>query len=291
MPSTAIMWFRRDLRVHDLPALAKAAEADRIVPVFVFDDRLLKSGRFPSANRTTFMWRCLRELDQALRDRGAQLVVRTGRPERQIPDLADEVGAEDVYWTADSSPWSRQRDQVVIDRLADSRVRAHPSPGAFAVDDPSTIRTGQGTPYTVFSPFGRAWDNAPRRDSATTPRTLSMPSSVKTGRMPSLADLGVADEPDLAFEPGEEAARKAMSAFLREPVKKYDDLHDHAAGGTSRLSPYLRWGCLSPLELEEKASGKGGQGAAAFVRQLAWRDFYAAALMHFPEVIEKVFQE
>ena len=85
MPSTAVMWFRRDLRVRDLPALADAARADRIVPVFVFDERLLRTGRFPSANRTAFMLGCLRELDSALRDRGAQLVVRHGRPESGDP--------------------------------------------------------------------------------------------------------------------------------------------------------------------------------------------------------------
>ena len=213
------MWFRRDLRVHDLPALAGAAEADRIVPVFVFDDRLLKTGRFPSANRTTFMLGCLRELDAELRDRGAQLVVRHGKPEKEIPALAAEVGADDVYFTADSSPWSRRRDQTVIDRLADRRA---PRPRLARAPSPWTTRPtcapARARPTRCSPPStarGRARPGAP---AATTPRKLSMPSAVKAGRLPSLADLGVEDEPDLAFEPGEKAARKAMSAFLREPV-------------------------------------------------------------------------
>lgn len=291
MPTTAIMWFRRDLRVHDLPALAGAAAADRIVPVFVFDDRLLKTGRFPSANRTAFMLGCLRELDAALRERGAQLVVRHGRPESEIPELARDAGAADVYFTADCSPWSRRRDQQVIDALAADGVRAHASPGAFVVDDPSLIRSGQDKPYTVFTPFHRAWENEHRRDHATTPRILTVPPNVKVGHLPALSDLGVDNEPNLPFEPGEPAARKAVAAFLRAPVKDYDDKHDHAASGSSRLSPYLRWGCFSPLELESKASGHRGAGPAAFVRQLAWRDFYAAVLMHFPFVVTKEFQE
>jgi deoxyribodipyrimidine photo-lyase len=285
------MWFRRDLRVRDLPALAAAARADRVVPVFVFDDRLLRTGRFPSANRTAFMRGCLVELDAALRDRGAGLVVRRGKPETEIPRLAADVGAHDVYFTADASPWSRRRDQQVIDALARDGVRAHASPGAFVVDDPSNIRTGQGKPYTVFTPFGRAWEGEERRRRATTPRTLSMPAEVRSGRLPKLADLGVENEPELAFEPGEEAARKAMNAFLRTPVGDYEDRHDHAAGGTSRLSPYLRWGCISPLELEAKARERRGAGPDAFVRQLAWRDFYAAVLMHFPFVVKDEFQE
>ena len=108
MPSTALMWFRRDLRVHDLPALAGAAGADRIVPVFVFDDRLLKTGRFPSANRTTFMLGCLRELDAELRDRGAQLVVRHGKPEREIPALARRGRTP----TTSTSPPTRRRGRA-----------------------------------------------------------------------------------------------------------------------------------------------------------------------------------
>jgi deoxyribodipyrimidine photo-lyase len=118
-----------------------------------------------------------------------------------------------------------------------------------------------------------------------------MPPGVETERMPTLESLGVEREPELVFEPGEPAARKAVSAFLREPVTRYKELHDNAASGTSRLSPYLRWGCYSPLELEAKASEKRGGGPAAFVRQLAWRDFYAAALMHFPHVVTEEFQE
>ncbi len=291
MTTTAVMWFRRDLRVRDLPALAGAAEADRIVPVFVFDDRLLKTGRFPSANRTTFMLGCLEELDATLRERGAQLVIRHGRPENEIPKLATEVGAEDVFWTADSSPWSRQRDQQVIDALASDDIRAHPSPGAFVADDPSNILTGQGTPYTVFSPFARTWMGLDRREAAPSPRKLTMPSGVRVGRLPSLADLGVADEPDLAFEPGEEAGRQAAAAFLRSRVADYDDMRNHAAGGTSRISPYLRWGCVSPLQLERRAADHGGAGADTYRTELAWRDFYAAVLMHFPYVIKQEFQE
>jgi len=291
MPSIAVMWFRRDLRVRDLPALADAARAERIVPVFVFDDRLLRTGRFPSANRTSFMLGCLAELDGALRDRGAKLVVRHGKPETEIPRLANEVGAEDVHFTADASPWSRRRDQQVIDSLAADGVRAHAWPGAFIVEDPSEILTGQGRPYTVFSPFARAWAGVERRPAVQAPRALCLPPGVKAGRLPALADLGVKEEPELAFEPGEEAGRKAMANFLRSRLEAYEDRRDFAAGGSSRLSPYLRWGCISPLELERKAAKRRGNGAASYRNELAWRDFYAGVLMHFPEVVHHEFQE
>jgi deoxyribodipyrimidine photo-lyase len=291
MPGTALMWFRRDLRVRDLPALADAARAERIVPVFVFDDRLLRTGRFPSANRTTFMRGCLVELDAALRERGAGLVIRHGRPETEIPALAREVAAADVHFTADASPWARRRDQAVTDALAEDGIRAHASPGGFVVDDPSVIRTGQGRPYTVFSPFARTWGQVERRATVAAPRSLRLPAGIRKGRLPSLAELGVERGPALAFEPGEEAGRKAMAAFLRSRLDAYEDRRDFAAGGSSRLSPYLRWGCVSPLELEQKANARSGEGATSYRNEIAWRDFYSAVLMHFPHVVRQEFQE
>jgi deoxyribodipyrimidine photo-lyase len=122
MPETAVMWFRRDLRVRDLPALAAAARFDRTVPVFVFDERLLTKGRFPSAVRTQFMVGCLRELDAALRERGGRLVLRHGRPEQEILTLVEETGAEDVFWTADASPSTTPR--------ASSPTRARRTPSS-----------------------------------------------------------------------------------------------------------------------------------------------------------------
>src|SRR3954454_4234703 len=115
MSETELMWFRRDLRLRDLPALHAAARARRTVPVFVFDERLYRTGRFPSAARTAFMLGCLRELDAALRERGGRLVIRTGRPETETPKLARETGASAVHWTADVSPWARRRDERVSD--------------------------------------------------------------------------------------------------------------------------------------------------------------------------------
>src|SRR3954447_23899135 len=175
MAETELMWFRRDLRVRDLPALHAAASAERTVPVFVFDERLYRTGRFPSAPRTAFMLGCLRELDAALRERGGRLVIRAGRPETEIPKLARETGARAVHWTADASPWSRRRDLRVTDALARLSVRAHPHPGACVVDDPSLIRTRQGKPFTVFSPFARAWLVTRRRDRVPMPRELALP--------------------------------------------------------------------------------------------------------------------
>ena len=279
------MWFRRDLRVHDLPALAAAARAEATLPVFVLDDRLLTAGRFPSARRTWFMLGCLRALDGALRERGARLVVRHGRPEDELPRLAQAAGAAEVHWTADHSPWARARDRRVAAALARIGVDARAHPGTAVVDDPAGLRTRQGGPFTVFSPFARAWRRAPRRAPAAAPRRLRPPAGVAAGRLPALAELGLRLEAEPPFTPGEAAGRRAMHAFLRTGLAEYAARRDTPAGGSSRLSPYLRWGCVSPLELERLAAGRGGEGAEELRTELGWRDFHAAVLVHFPSVV------
>ena len=286
------MWFRRDLRLHDLPALAAAhAEHERVVPLFVLDDALLR-GRYASPARARFMLGALRALDAALRERGSGLVVRHGRPEEEVAALAREVSARAVHWTSDVAPYARRRDARVTAALRDAGVEARPHGGGYLAD-PSQPRTKAGRPYTVFSPFHRALDAVARRPVHRAPTALPpLPSSLRKGRLPSASALGVDDDsvPEPVVEPGEDAARAALDAFLRGPIDAYDQRHDDLSGGTSVLSPYLRWGCLSARECEERARRHGGAGAAAFTRQLAWRDFYAHQLLMFPDNAHREFQ-
>ncbi|MBA3748173.1 MAG: deoxyribodipyrimidine photo-lyase, partial [Solirubrobacterales bacterium] len=151
MPATALLWYRRDLRVTDHRALTLAMrEFDRVVPVFVFDDALLH-GRFASIPRTAFMLGCLQALDDELRERGSGLVVRHGRPEAELVALADEAGAQTVLWTSDVAPYARARDTRVTEALREAGVRACPQGGSYVVDI-SKPRTKAGKPFTVFSP-------------------------------------------------------------------------------------------------------------------------------------------
>ena len=277
MPSTALVWFRRDLRVHDHPGLTAAHRAcDRVVPVFVLDPRLLQ-GRFPSRNRAWFLHGCLVELRAALRDRGADLIVRAGRPEEELPALAAEVGATAAYFASDVSPFALARDRRVEAALSGAGVEVRRQPGLF-VADVGQIRTKDGRPHSVFTPFYRAWEQAPRRDVGGAPRRLAFPAGVVAGRLPA-APEPEASEP---MPPGERAGRERMGAWLRSGLERYEQRHDVLAGGTSELSPYLHFGCVSPRELEQRARDAGGAGAAAFVRQLAWRDFYAHVLLNHP---------
>jgi deoxyribodipyrimidine photo-lyase len=264
--TTALVWLRRDLRVHDNPALTAAhRECDRVVPVFVLDPRLL-GGRFPSPNRAWFLHGCLAELRAALRERGADLVIREGRPEDELPALARECGATALYYAADVSPFARARDRRVSDAIG---VKARPQPGLFVAD------VGAVKPYSVFTPFHRAWEQLERREVHGAPRALHLPGGLRVGRLPPGPGPEAADP----LPPGEQAARERATRWLADGLDRYEERHDRLAGGTSQLSPYLHFGCLSARELEARALERGGH---AFVRQLAWRDFYAHVLLHNP---------
>ena len=285
---TGLVWFTRDLRIRDHPALRAALDrCERVVPVFCFDDRLLR-GRHASGPRTQFMLESLADLDERL---GGTLVFRHGSPERELTALAGEAGATEVHFSADSGPFARRRLERVAAALREVGVCACGHPGLHAVDDLDAIRTGQGGPYSVFSPFYRSWLREPRREVIGRPRSFgSLPSAVRKGRLPSLSELGFDERVEEPLPGGETAGGERLSRFLRSGLREYDDSHDAlGTDRTSRLSPYLHFGCLSPRELEERLPA--GAGAEAFRRQLCWRDFYHHVLLHNPRNARSEFQD
>jgi len=276
---TRILWLRRDLRVHDHPALEAArSHADHLVPVFCFDDRLL-GGRHASGPRTQFLLECLADLDASLQARGSRLVIRHGPPEREIPKLAAETNAHAVHFTGDVSGFARQRDKRVKEAL---ETPFHEHPGLFAVDDLETIRTQTGDPYTVFTPFHRTWMRIARRIPHGAPRRLPpLPDGLAQNPLPTLTDLALRQEVEDPMPGGERRARERLTRFLATRVSAYDETRNLLAeDGASRLSPYLHFGCLSPREIEHRLPRDPGAGA--FRRQLCWRDFYAHVLLNFP---------
>jgi deoxyribodipyrimidine photo-lyase len=266
--------------MHDNPALCAALdESDDVVPVFCFDDRLLR-GRHASAPRTRFMLECLAELDGAL----GGIAFRSGPPERVLPELASELGAEKVHAMEDVSPFARRRANAVRSALP-CPLELHP--GVAVVDDLRDVTTQAGRPYTVFSPFERRWREAPRRPPLDPPaRRVELPARLRGSLPAPPGDDRVAQPP----RGGEQAARERLQTFLNDGIEGYADRRDDlGADATSRLSPYLHFGCVSPREVEERLPG--GEGAAAFRRQLAWRDFHAHVLLHFPRNARSEFQE
>jgi len=284
-----IVWFRRDLRVCDHPALCAACERnDQVVTAFVLDDRLLH-GRHASGPRTQFLLESLADLDASLRQRGGRLVVRHGPPERELASLAAATGAREIHFSADVSPFARARGERV--RAALDGVALHAHPGVAAIDDLGAIRTRAGGPYTVFTPFQRTWEREPRREPLPAPAELPpAPRALAGEGIPSLASLGLRQE--LAEPPpgGESEGRRRLERFLADGVAAYAGTRDSMASrGSSRLSPFLHFGCLSARELEHELPP--GEGPEAFRRQLCWRDFHQHVLLHFPGNVRAEFQE
>ena len=268
MSTVAILWMRRDLRLSDNPALMAAAAADRLVPVFCLDPRLLE-GRHRSGSRTQFMLDCLHDVDSSLRELGSRVVIRHGAPELELPALAVDVGAATVHAASDVGPYARRRDMAVTSALAARGVDLVLHPGVFVVDDPAEIRTGDGGPYTVFTPYHRSWERAPRREPLPKPRSLpGLPSGIEAGRIPALKALGLSQP--LAEPPsgGERAGRARLDAFMADGVDSYHEQRNTLGhDGTSALSPYLHFGCLSPREAEHRLPDSAG--AAGFAASFA----------------------
>jgi deoxyribodipyrimidine photo-lyase len=212
--------------------------------------------------------------------------VRRGAAERELSALAEAAGAQAVYWASDATPYALARDRRVRSALQLVGVQPIPGPCNF-VADIGRPRTKTGKPFTVFTPFHRAWGALERRAVHRAPMRLpALPHGLDRGAIPSPAELGVPRGDRLsapAVPAGESAAREALARWLASDLAAYGDRHDRLAGGTSQLSPHLRFGTLSPREVEERALRRGGDGASAFVRQLAWRDFYAHVLLHHPD--------
>ena len=268
--------------MHDHPALRAALDRhERVIPFFCLDHSLLH-GRHSSGPRTQFLLECLEDLDASLRERGGGLVVRRGRPEEELARLAEETGARDVHVTYDVSPFARARD-------ARATLHLHEHPGLTVADDVRDLSTQAGGPYTVFSPFHRTWLADPRRDGLDAPLRVELPS-LDPGRIPGLGELGLEQEVEQPARGGEREGRLRVESFLCHGIERYAARHDTLGEeGTSRLSPYLHFGCVSPRELEQRLPA--GEGAEAFRRQLCWRDFYHHVLFHFPRNARSEFQE
>jgi deoxyribodipyrimidine photo-lyase len=276
---TAVVLFTRDLRVHDHPALAAAcANASHVVPLYVLDPTL--AGLSP--NRTRFLYQSLADLRSALRDRGGDLVIRTGDPVAETIKLARAVDAEGIGLSADVSRYARRREQRLSDECTQHRIALKLFPGLTVVDPGSLTPGGGGPAYRVFTPYHRAWLAAKWRDEVATPSKITLPPGLPVGELPAVP---AGDSPDAA-DGGETEGRRRLSAW-QQHLDGYADAHDDmAADRTSRLSPYLRWGCLSPLEVAHAA-----EGGEAFVRQLCWRDFYYQVALDFPHLSTRAYRK
>lgn len=259
--TTAVVLFTRDLRTHDNPALAVAArENERVLPLFVLDDAVLAAWGAP--RRRAFLADCLHDLSGAL----GGLAVRRGDTVAETVRLARELDARVVHVAEDASAFAQRR----LGRLRSAlEVRAHPSTSVVPLD---ALPTSSGGAYRVFTPYWRVWRTFPWRPVEPAPR-FTLPGGLDLGRLPERSL-------DPHWPGGEWQARGRLRRFLS------DGLHRNSAASgelapdaSSRLSPHLHFGSLSPLELATLAAGN-----ERFLRQLCWRDFYLQLLAAHPNL-------
>jgi deoxyribodipyrimidine photo-lyase len=275
--AVSVLWFRRDLRLLDLPALAAAHAMGDVVPLFVVDPRFSTTAGAP---RLAFLARALRALDDEL---GGALVYRHGDPADVVPAFASEVGAQHVYVTRDHGPYGRARDALVAERLGAAGGRLHGVGSPYAVD-PGTVVKADGNPYAVFTPFSKAWRLLAHERSGRRPATPAVASVTWRGA-PDIACDGPPHEPHVAAElprASAGAAHETWESFVVDGLDRYDEQRDlPAVAGTSRLSPALRWGLLHPMQLLDDLGDSRAHDV--FRAELCWREFYADVLARRPE--------
>ncbi|MBZ6191730.1 DNA photolyase family protein [Streptomyces olivaceus] len=279
--TTSVVLFTRDLRLHDHPPLRAALNgSDAVVPLFV-RDRAVDSAGFAAPNRLALLSDCLRDLDAGLRERGGRLIVRSGDLVAQVCAVAAEAEADEVHVAADVSGHAHRREEALRSALEARGRRLHVHDAVTTVLAPGAVTPASSDHFAVFTPYFRRWAECSVRDALAAPRKVRVPDGLRSEPLPAREDLAGLS-PGLA-RGGEREARKRVSAWLRGGVTGYADRHDDLAGdATSRLSPHLHFGALSPVELVHRARRGGGPGAEAFVRQLAWRDFHAQVLSARP---------
>ncbi|MFF7890897.1 cryptochrome/photolyase family protein [Streptomyces sp. NPDC007907] len=281
--TVAVVLFTSDLRLHDHPPLHAALHAaDEVVPLFVRDPAVHAAG-FDVPNRAAFLADCLADLDASLRRLGGRLVVRSGPVAREVRAVAAACGATEVHMAAGVTGFAHRREERLRKELDADGVRLRVHEGVVTALAPGAVTPAGSDHFAVFTPYMRRWSKERLRDPLPAPRAVRVPEAAR-GEDPPARPAGPDLSPDLP-PGGESAGRDRFARWADADLSRYEDRHDDLAGdATSRLSPYLHFGALSPVEVVRRAREKGGAGAQAFVRQVCWRDFHHQVLASRPEV-------
>jgi len=282
MAELSLLWFRRDLRLADQAALIAAAAQGPVVPVYILDDETPRHRAMGGASRW-WLHHSLAALDAGLRARGSRLILRRGESAAMLAGLAEETGARRVHALHHYEPWWRNAERDLAKRL--DLVLHH---GNYLLP-PGTLTTGGGTPYKIYTPFLRAL-----KEHMPPPRPAPAPDRIPApGRWPQsdrLDDWNLCPvKPDWASQfsenwtPGEEGARQRLDAF-RGKASAYETARNlPSQEGSSRLSPHLHFGEISPAAVWHGLEDRDDEGTASFLRELVWRDYAQNIIRAFPD--------
>ncbi len=298
--STTIYLFRNDLRLVDLPGLAAAAANGPVLPVYILDEKNAGE-RAPGGASRWWLHHSLQALAADIGDSGGQLVLRRGDTASCLRQLLDASGAEAIHFSRSYTSWETALEQQLRTQFEDvASVKRFPG---CLLHEPESISNQAGEPFKVFTPF---WRHCRRQQEPGQP--LRAPSDIAwagvSGWGDSLADWGLQPQnPDWAahwtnlWTPGTAGARRALERFLRHGIESYASGRDHPAEeATSRLSPHLRFGEISPREVWHKArelavrNPERQEQVDKFLSELGWREFSYHLLYHFPTIPEQPFK-
>ena len=274
---TAIWLIRRDLRLTDNPALHAEVEAGSVTPVFILDPAFDSA----SPRRKNFLYEGLHILDKDLRQRGSYLVIRKGKPIDALRQLVHETGATQIFAEEDFTPYARKRDAEIEHHLPLHLIQGQ------TVHHPASVLKADGKPYTVYTPYSRAW----KAKLSSSLKLIPAPERLRTPK-------GIQSEPlprykvSPLFPAGEEEALVRLEEFSFKRITAYaEDRNRMDLDGTSALSPYLRFGMLGLRQAVSAArqAQADSRGAEVWLNELIWREFYIQILYHFPHVARTAF--
>ena len=299
MADVSIYWFRDDLRLADLPGLAAAAQAGHVLPVFVRDPDLGDAWGIGNASQW-WLHHSLLSLRTRLAEQGLELILKSGATVAALSALAAQTGATTVCCSRHYQPWAGALETTLKERLSKQGVELKRYPGTL-LHEPEDVATGGGTPFKVFTPFWRACNRRPDpHQPVPVPELTPYTDSIESEE---LLDWGLLPtSPNWAFgwndlwHPGEAGAQTALTQFLDYHVQDYGDGRDiPAEPNTSKLSPYLRFGNLSPRQVWHAAQASKLERPEAvgsiekFLSEIGWREFCYHLLFHFPTMPNEAF--
>lgn len=294
-----IFWFRRDLRLDDNIGLHSAiASGSPVLPVYIIDTRILSSKRYSHA-RMAFVLSALQAVDRRLQQYSAELIVLHGKPEDELSALIENIDATALYFNADYTPFAIKRDQWLHDNL---QIDVKTFDDALLLP-PGSIMKDDGDPYRVFTPFKNRWNeqSKPAISTLNFKRDHFFPAkTVENSGIPTRSELAIQTDIPIP-DTDEHLAQEKLSNFVKHRIENYstarnylpnDPFNDEQAEGSSYLSPYFRFGILSPRQAYWSARGKYSNvdkkavqdSIATWVSELTWREFYMHIMYHYPHV-------
>jgi len=308
MSDLIFFWHRRDLRISDNLGLSAAAgQADKVVGLFCLDPGILEGDDIAPA-RVTYMIGCLKELQQSYEKLGSQLLIIKDEPAKAIPTVASALKAKAVFWNLDVEPYAKERDRTVNEALSEAGIEVKNFWDQLLHAPGDILTKSSDSPYKVYTPFWRSWNNTVKDDPCPEIKQLKglskpeLKTATKAGAiaLPTAKDLGYEWEYPLMLDPGESAAKDKLEEFCDREIYCYDEERNYPyVDGTSQLSAALKFGAIGIRTVWQATvtvaqncrSEEAKAGVTTWQKELAWREFYQHCMFFYPELAKGAYRQ